>query len=63
MREQLEKRLAELEQEFNTGQQQLKELDQKRDALEKTLLRISGAVQVLKEELKQQEGDEELSTD
>lgn len=62
MREQLASRLQELEKEFTTGQQQLKDLDQQRDKLEKTLLRISGAIQVLKEELEHKEGDEESST-
>ena len=51
MREQLEKRLAELREEYESGQQMLEELEQKRVNLEKTLLRISGAIQVLEEEL------------
>ena len=51
MREQLEKRLAELRQEFETGQKTLANLDEQRDSLRKTLLRISGAIQVLEEEL------------
>lgn len=55
MRERLEKRLAELEKEMATGQEQLQQLDEQRSALEKTLLRISGAIQVLKEELEQSE--------
>ena len=51
MREQIEERLAELRSEFETGQKMLAELDQKRTSLEQTLLRISGAVQVLEEML------------
>jgi predicted nuclease with TOPRIM domain len=51
MKEQLEKRLAELKAEFESGQKMLAELEQKRANLEKTLLRISGAIQVLEEEL------------
>lgn len=59
MREQLQSRLQELEQEFGQGQTQLKELNEKRDALEKTLLRISGAIQVLHEELQREEEGQE----
>ena len=51
MREQLETRLQELKAEFESGQKMLAELDQRRANLEKTLLRISGAIQVLEEEL------------
>jgi predicted nuclease with TOPRIM domain len=51
MREQLKKRVLELKAEFDSGQKMLTELDQKRANLEKTLLRISGAIQVLEEEL------------
>ncbi len=51
MREQLERRLDELKTEFETGQKMMMELEQKRANLEKTLLRISGAIQVLEEEL------------
>lgn len=55
MREQLERRLAELKAEFENGQKMLLEMDQKRANLEKTLLRISGAVQVLEEELNKEQ--------
>jgi archaellum component FlaC len=51
MREQLEKRLGELKAEFEKGQKQLEELEEQANALRQTLLRISGAVQVLEEEL------------
>ena len=51
MREQLEKRLAELKGEFAAGQKQLNELEAQASALRGTLLRIAGAVQVLEEEL------------
>lgn len=44
-----EQRLAELKAEFEAGQQMLAELEAKRANLEKTLLRISGAMQVLEE--------------
>ena len=49
MKQQVDLRLQELEEELQKGQQQLHELDQQRSNLEKTLLRISGAIQVLKE--------------
>jgi ABC-type transporter Mla subunit MlaD len=52
----LEKRLDQLRQEFASGQNQLAELDQKRANLRDTLLRISGAIQVLEETLGEGEG-------
>ena len=51
MRERLESRLAELKAEFEAGQKMLAELEAKQANLRDTLLRISGAVQVLEEEL------------
>jgi predicted nuclease with TOPRIM domain len=54
MREQLEKRLEELKAEFESGQKMLNELETKRENLRQTLLRISGAIQVLEEELTKQ---------
>ena len=53
MKESLEKRLAELEQEYQAGQKMLAELDEKRQGLTSTLLRIQGAMQVLRELLGQ----------
>ncbi len=49
--QQLEKRLGQLRQEYGDGQKMLAELDQKRANLRDTLLRISGAIQVLEEAL------------
>lgn len=49
MRDQLEKRVADLEAEYRAGQEMLAELEAKRADLQQTLLRISGAIQVLKE--------------
>ncbi|HAA19172.1 MAG TPA: hypothetical protein DCR93_08285 [Cytophagales bacterium] len=57
MKEQLEARVAELEAEYQKGESQLQDLDQQRAALRETLLRISGAVQVLKEELQKLGGE------
>ncbi len=53
MKTQLEKRLAELKSEFEAGQKMLADLDKKRSELETTLLRISGAIQVIEEMLAQ----------
>jgi hypothetical protein len=49
MREQLQARLATLKEEYLTGQGQLRELGQQEAALRETMLRISGAIQVLEE--------------
>lgn len=49
MRPQLEQRIAELESEFQAGQTMLADLHTKEADLQQTLLRISGAIQVLKE--------------
>lgn len=51
MRERLEKRLQELKVEFGKGEQTLKELEEQAATVQQTLLRISGAIQVLEEEL------------
>ena len=51
MRAQLEARLAALQKEFETGERRLQELELQQAQLRDTLLRISGAIQVLKEEL------------
>jgi hypothetical protein len=55
MREQLEKRLTELKTESEQGEKMLSDLDARREQVRQTLLRISGAVQVL-EELLNEEG-------
>lgn len=49
MREQLEQRVGELRAEQQKGQQMLAELEAKQAELHQTLLRISGAIQVLEE--------------
>ena len=49
MKTELEKRLATLKSEYETGQKMLTELEQKRSQLEATMLRISGAIQVIEE--------------
>ena len=49
MREQLEARLSELEQEFQIGELRLRDVDLQQARLRETLLRLSGAIQVLHE--------------
>jgi predicted nucleic acid-binding Zn-ribbon protein len=49
MKGQLEQRLQQLKTERDTGQKMLADLHQRRASLEQTLLRISGAIQVLEE--------------
>jgi predicted nuclease with TOPRIM domain len=51
MKQQLVLRLQELKAEFESGQKALTELETKQANLRNTLLRISGAIQVLEEEL------------
>ena len=51
MKEQLEKRLRELEAEYEKGQEHLKKLEMETNNVRSSILRISGAIQVLKEEL------------
>jgi chromosome segregation ATPase len=58
MREQLQSRLNGLKTEFENGQRQLAEVENQAASLRQTLLRISGAIQVLEEELSKAEGDE-----
>jgi hypothetical protein len=49
-------RLEELKKEFETGQAELQKLDAQRVSLQETMLRISGAIQVLEELLAGQDG-------
>ncbi len=51
MKEQLEQRLQSLKSEFEAGQKILAELEAKQANIRETLLRISGAIQVIEEEL------------
>lgn len=54
MKEQLQQRLRQLKQEFEAGQKMLAELEAKQNNLQQTLLRISGAIQVLEELLNEE---------
>lgn len=49
--QQLKQRLKDLKGEFETGQEMLAEVEAKRTSLQESLLRISGAIQVLEEEV------------
>ena len=49
MKEQLKQRLQQLQQEFEAGQRMLADYEAKQAELRQTLLRISGAMQVLEE--------------
>jgi predicted nuclease with TOPRIM domain len=51
MRTQLEARLQQLKAEYEAGKKQLADLEASEANLRETLLRISGAIQVLEEEL------------
>ncbi len=49
MNEQIEKRLKALEEEYQSGRRMLAELEAKEAVVKGSLLRISGAIQVLRE--------------
>jgi predicted nuclease with TOPRIM domain len=54
MRQEIQARLEELKQELETGQAELQKVEMQRAYLNETVLRISGAVQVLEELLARQ---------
>jgi chromosome segregation ATPase len=55
MKQQLEERLAALRAEYQQGEGLMTEYERKRTELHETMLRISGAIQVLEEELRKAE--------
>lgn len=57
MKEKLQQRLQALKTEYEAGQRMLAELEAKQTSLRETLLRISGAIQVLEETLAEPEGN------
>ncbi|MDJ0800357.1 MAG: hypothetical protein QNJ51_26710 [Calothrix sp. MO_167.B12] len=59
MKEQLEKRLAEFKAEFASGQKAMTELETKQANLRDTLLRISGAIQILEEEISKTDAEQD----
>jgi len=54
MRDQYERRLTELRQEYEDGEKQAADLESKLSSLRATLLRIRGAIQVIEEILAEQ---------
>ena len=55
MKEKLIKRLQELEEEYQKGEQRLQALNSETEKVHNTMLRLSGAIQVLKETLDMEE--------
>jgi len=53
MKESIQTRLQELQTEYQKGQERLSKLDQEMAAVKTSMLRISGAIQVLEEMLKE----------
>jgi predicted nuclease with TOPRIM domain len=60
MNEQLQQRLQSLKTEYEAGQKMLADLEAKQANLRNTLLRISGAIQVLEEILAPEVADSEI---
>lgn len=58
MRAQLEKRLEELRKEYEKGLNEMRELEARQNTLRQTMLRISGAIQVIEEELRRSDAHE-----
>lgn len=56
MKERLENRLTQLKSELEAGEKLMAELNSKQATLQQTMLRISGAIQVLQEMLEQEKG-------
>ena len=56
MRDQLNERLNQLKSEFESGQKVLRDLETRQQDVRDTLLRIGGAIQVLEEMLRQEDG-------
>lgn len=61
MKQQLEQRLKQLRAEFEAGQNALAELESQQMNLRNTLLRISGAIQVLEELIETESNIGEIS--
>jgi predicted nuclease with TOPRIM domain len=59
MQQQIQSRIAVLKSEFETGQTKLQELEMQQSRIRETLLRISGAIQVLEEILASNTADEQ----
>lgn len=57
MKSQITSRLEELQAEYQKGQERLNSLQQELTQIQNSMLRISGAIQVLQELLQQEEND------
>ncbi len=51
MKEQMQRRLAQLKSELESGQKAIAELNQKQASLRDTLLQISGGIKILEEQI------------
>jgi predicted nuclease with TOPRIM domain len=60
MKEQIKERLEQLKAEYESGQKMLADLETQESNLRTTMLRISGAIQVLEELLAKAEEEENL---
>ena len=63
MKEKLQQRLQELKSEFESGQKMMADLESQKANLRDTLLRISGAIQVIGELLAETDTAEEQKTE
>jgi predicted nuclease with TOPRIM domain len=63
MRQQLEERLVALKSEYDKGQSRFRQLEGELTSLRETLLRISGAIQVLQELLSTQSSPVHVNSD
>lgn len=63
MKAQIKKRLQELQIEYQKGQERLTALEKETAGLNSTMLRISGAIQVLQEMIGEKEAEESLPSD
>ena len=60
MKEQIQERIQQLKAEYESGQKMLADLETQGSNLRTTMLRISGAIQILEELLAQAEEEENL---
>jgi predicted nuclease with TOPRIM domain len=63
MRQQLQHRLEALHDEFEKGQSRLREMQLQQSQLQETLLRISGAIQILSELLEKEASETQNGAD
>jgi DNA repair exonuclease SbcCD ATPase subunit len=55
----LEERLSQLKSQYESGRKQLEQLQQRENEIQVTLLKISGAVQVLEEEIQKAQSQQQ----